>query len=109
MDAGNPGSPLADELLTVPADPTNFYGENLRINMGAYGGTAEASMPPWDWARLSDVDNDGISNLFDFAEVSLEWMTSGTNLPCDFSRDGTIGLDDLALQAQDFLNPTSWN
>jgi hypothetical protein len=49
IDAGDPDSPLGDELLRVPRDPDNEYGVNLRINMGAYGGTAQASMAPPGW------------------------------------------------------------
>lgn len=49
IDAGDPDSPLGDELLRVPRDPDNEYGVNLRINMGAYGGTAQASMAPLGW------------------------------------------------------------
>ena len=49
VDAGDPDSPLGEELLSVPRDPNNEYGENLRINMGAYGGTAQASMGPLGW------------------------------------------------------------
>ncbi len=40
IDAGNPGSPLGDE----PESPSN-----RRINMGAYGGAAEASKTPAGW------------------------------------------------------------
>lgn len=109
IDAGNPGSPLEDEPLTLDVDPQNRFGENIHINMGAYGGTTEASMPPYDWTLLSDVNNDGTSNLPDFAEMGLEWLTSGDNLPCDFSRDGEVGLDDVMLMTQDWLNQTSWH
>ena len=49
IDAGDPDSPLGDELLSIPRDPNNEYGVNLRVNMGAYGGTAQASMPPLGW------------------------------------------------------------
>ena len=49
IDAGDPDSPLRNELLSVPRDPDNEWGENLCINMGAYGGTAQASMPPLGW------------------------------------------------------------
>ncbi|MBW7992506.1 MAG: hypothetical protein FVQ84_21165, partial [Planctomycetes bacterium] len=49
IDAGDPDSPLADEPMSVPRDPDNIYGVNQRINMGAFGGTAQASMPPSDW------------------------------------------------------------
>jgi parallel beta-helix repeat protein len=49
IDAGDPDLPLGDEPMSVPRDPTNEYGANRRINMGAYGGTAQASMPPLGW------------------------------------------------------------
>ncbi|MHC4355477.1 MAG: right-handed parallel beta-helix repeat-containing protein, partial [Planctomycetota bacterium] len=49
IDAGNPDSPLGEELMSVPRDLDNEWGVNLRINMGAYGGTAQASMPPLGW------------------------------------------------------------
>ena len=47
IDAGNPGYSLADELLVVPDDPNVQWAQNLRINMGAYGGTTEASLAPY--------------------------------------------------------------
>jgi parallel beta-helix repeat protein len=47
IDAGDPASPLGDELMSVPRDPNNYYGINLHINMGAFGGTPQASMPPY--------------------------------------------------------------
>jgi hypothetical protein len=55
IDAGDPGSPLGDELMSVPRDPNNMFGVNLRINMGAYGGTCQASMPPLGWAPPEDI------------------------------------------------------
>ena len=54
IDAGDPDSPLGDELLSAPRDPDNQYGENLRINMGAYGGTAQASMAPLGWSGTKE-------------------------------------------------------
>jgi hypothetical protein len=49
IDAGDPCSPLGDEPMSIPRDPNNLYGENRYINMGAYGGTCQAGMPPLDW------------------------------------------------------------
>ncbi len=49
IDAGDPDSPLGEELMSVPRDPDNMYGVNRYINMGAFGGTYQASMPPRDW------------------------------------------------------------
>jgi parallel beta-helix repeat protein len=50
IDSGDPALPLGDEPMNVPRDPNNEYGINLRINMGAYGGTCQASMPPLNWS-----------------------------------------------------------
>jgi hypothetical protein len=48
IDAGDPDSPLGAELLFVPDDSDKELSENLRINMGAYGGTAQASIASHD-------------------------------------------------------------
>jgi hypothetical protein len=45
VDAGDPASPLLGEPLTSPKDATGAV-VNTRIDMGAYGGTAEASLAP---------------------------------------------------------------
>jgi len=55
IDAGDPCSPLGDEPMSVPRDPNNLYGENRYINMGAFGGTCQASMPPNGWIPPEDV------------------------------------------------------
>ena len=56
IDAGDPAYPLGDEPLSVPRDANNKYGINLYINMGAYGGTCQASIPPHDWIPEFDSD-----------------------------------------------------
>ena len=108
IDAGNPGSTLDEELLSIPGDPCNVYGENLRINMGAYGGTAEASMPPYDWALLSDITNDGITDFVDFAYLADMYTDQDDELPADFDRDGDIDYDDLSLLVDNWLGQTTW-
>ena len=45
IDAGDPASALLGEPLTSPIDPAAAV-VNTRIDMGAYGGTAEASLAP---------------------------------------------------------------
>ena len=109
IDAGNPGSPLADEPLTLIVDPLNRWGQNLRIDMGAFGGTAEASIPPYDWAMLSDATNDGISDFSDLDILSSLWLNTGEQLYADFNRDGIIDLFDFALLAQGWLKQTTWH
>ena len=108
IDAGNPGSPLRNELLTIPGDPGHIWGENLRINMGAYGGTPQASMPPYDWALLGDITNDGIVNGRDFAHQAEGWLINGAEQPGDLNRNGVVDTNDVGLFVADWLETTSW-
>ncbi|MHC4634794.1 MAG: right-handed parallel beta-helix repeat-containing protein [Planctomycetota bacterium] len=109
IDAGNPGCPLGDEPMSVPDDPNNTWGENIRINMGAYGGTAEASIPPYDWTLLADLTNDGIVNFEDYAGQVIDWSNSGDCQPGDLNRDGVINMPDLVLLIEDWLKETAWH
>jgi parallel beta-helix repeat protein len=109
IDAGNPGSPLGNELLSVPDDPNNEWGRNLRIDMGAYGGTAEASIPPYDWTLLADLTNDGLVDLKDYAFQAAGWLNSADQQPGDLNRDGLIDISDLALLVEDWLGQTTWH
>lgn len=108
IDAGNPGYALADELLTVPEDPNGRWAENLRINMGAYGATAEASLPPHDWALWADITNDGIIDFNDLDALVDAWLTTGTNNPGDLNRNQKVNQTDYAILANDWLCQTSW-
>ncbi len=108
IDAGNPGSPLGNELLTIPKDRKHKRGENLRINMGAYGGTEKASMPPYDWALLGDLTNNGKVNINDLGYQIEDWLNSGNELPGNLDRKGIINMIDFALLAEDWLKQTSW-
>jgi hypothetical protein len=108
IDAGNPGTPLGYEPLTIPADPQNKWGINKRIDMGFYGGTLEASMPPYDWAYLADLNNDGIVNFTDYGLLANNWLSSQEEQSSDLNRDGLIGFSDVALLAEDWLKCTSY-
>jgi hypothetical protein len=107
IDAGNPGTSCGDEALTVPCDPDCEWGKNVRVNMGAYGGTAQASMPPYDWAILGDLTNDGKVDLADLARWAESSPADGTDCPADLNRNGIIEMADLALLAQCWLKQTS--
>jgi hypothetical protein len=99
IDAGNPGSLLSEEAND---------GNNIRINMGAYGGTAEASIPPYDWAILSDINNDGTADFVDFAHLGAIFTDEGEELFADFDRDGDADFADIRLLTEDWLDSTSW-
>gem|GEM_PF-305830 len=103
VDAGNPGTPLGDEPMSVPDDPDNQWGVNLRVNMGAYGGTRQASMPPHDWALLADLDNDGSVNAADLALQVQDWLAEAPERPGDLNRDSLIDMKDFSYLADEWL------
>ena len=103
IDAGNPGSSLENELLSIPYDPDNQFGINLRINMGAYGGTPEASMAPRGWSLLADLSNDGIVNFVDLALQVQDWLTTANEQPGNLNRDAAVNMIDFAILAKDWL------
>ncbi|MBL7152855.1 MAG: right-handed parallel beta-helix repeat-containing protein [Phycisphaerae bacterium] len=100
IDAGNPASPLGDEPLSIPADPNNDWGRNIRINMGTYGGTSQASIPPHGWSILTDQNNDGIVNFTDLA-CRAEIQAGTAVAPA-------LKFADLALLANRWLDQTTW-
>ena len=99
IDAGNPASPLDEEPNDI---------NNLRINMGAYGGTAEASKTPGNWSLLADLTNDGEVDFIDYATQAQGWQQSETEQPGDLNRNGTVDIYDFSLLADDWLKQTTW-
>jgi hypothetical protein len=77
--------------------------------MGAYGGTPEASMPPYDWALLADLTNDGIVNFADFTHQADDWRGTESEQPGDLDRNALIDFADLLLLAEDWLKKTTWH
>jgi len=100
IDAGNPGSPLRNE----PAHPGN-----KRINIGRYGGTAQASKTPARWSLLADLTNDGAVDLDDLAHWPLNWLSSEPDRPADLDRNSLVNMTDFALLAEDWLAETIWH
>ncbi|MCP4709416.1 MAG: hypothetical protein GY869_12385 [Planctomycetes bacterium] len=100
IDAGSPGYPLRAESN----DPAN----NLRINMGIYGGTDQATLGYHIWSLLPDITNDGTVNLLDLHHLFDDWLTVESNLPSDLNRDGAVNMIDYALMTSDWLQSTSW-
>jgi predicted outer membrane repeat protein len=99
IDAGNPGCVVAEEF----EEPNN-----IRINMGAYGGTAEASKAPTGWSLLADLTNDGISDFQDLTYFAGSWQKTASQQPGDLNRDGTVNWPDAVLLVDDWLRQTIW-
>ena len=93
VDAGNPGCPLGEE----PND-----ANNIRINMGAYGGTVEASKSPANWALLADLTNDHKVDFNDVGVFVCYWLQSGRCIPSDLNRDSVANMIDFAMLGEDW-------
>ncbi|MBN2591231.1 MAG: S8 family serine peptidase [Sedimentisphaerales bacterium] len=116
IDAGNPGSPLFDEPVNIDGDISNHWGRNVRINIGAYGGTAEASIAQPDFRLLADINNDGIVNIKDYAiqtrfnaqnsETSDERLMTSCEYG-DLDRNGQTTLADIAILSNQWLQTSN--
>jgi len=98
IDAGNPAIPLGDE----PTSP-----DNVRINMGAYGGTAEASKTPTGFGILADLTNDGVIDFQDFAAQAGCFGQTKSEQPGDIDRDGYMTFSDVKLLSEQWLDACS--
>ncbi|MBN2212010.1 MAG: hypothetical protein JW709_11500 [Sedimentisphaerales bacterium] len=98
IDAGNPATETFSES-----------GEyNIRVNLGAYGGTSRASLSPVNWSLLTDLNNDGIVTLDDFVDFSTDYLGDDDTLPANFNRDEDVDVADFALLAGQWLWRTTW-
>jgi hypothetical protein len=89
IDAGNPGCPPDSE----PSPNGN------RINMGAYGGTAQASKTPADWRSIADLTNDWAVDINDLGVFVNYWLDRGECIPSDLSRNESVDFIDYAVFA----------
>ncbi|MHC4640174.1 MAG: right-handed parallel beta-helix repeat-containing protein [Planctomycetota bacterium] len=87
IDAGNPGCPLGDEPLP----------NGNRRNMGAYGGTAEASKSPANWRSIADMTNDWTVDSDDLRVYVDYWLESGECIPGDLNRSQFVDFNDFAI------------
>jgi hypothetical protein len=97
IDAGDPASDWTPEL----------WPHGKRINIGAYGGTAEASMtvsiPPLSVGNKADLNGDDIVNFQDFAYVAGSYQTEGVLMSEDLNRDGYVDGVDLRVFVSNWL------
>ncbi len=93
IDAGNPGCPLGDEQAP----------NGNRRNMGAYGGTAEASKSPINWRSIADLTNDWVVDSNDLKVFVGYWLEPGECIPGDLNRSKSVNFSDFALLANNWL------
>ena len=89
IDAGYPDSDWSAEL----------WPHGQRINAGAYGGTAEASLSAAPLGHQADLNHDGRVGSADLKRLGLRWVAATDLLAEDLNRDGTVDFNDFALLA----------
>jgi hypothetical protein len=87
IDTGDPNSDWTAEL----------WPHGKRINIGMYGGTAEASMSSSTVGNIADLNNNDIVNLQDFALFSGGLGLYQHLLREDLDRNGFVDFKDAAL------------
>jgi predicted outer membrane repeat protein len=95
IDAGDPNSDWKAEL----------WPHGKRINMGAYGGTPQASMSLSTVGNIANLDNDPC-DIIDFNDLALfveKWLYEEVLLPEDLDRNGIVNFVDYAIFAQQWL------
>jgi len=95
IDAGHPYSDWTAEL----------WPNGKRINMGAYGGTPEASMSLSNAGNIADLNTDETVNFSDFAAFTDNWHSKQVLLPEDLDRNGVVDFNDLTIFADNWLWP----
>jgi hypothetical protein len=93
IDGGDPNSDWSEELWP--------HGE--RINIGAYGGTSEASMSLNDVGNVADLNHDGVVNFEDFGWFGKVWEIEQVLLGEDFDRNGVVDWKDLKILCDHWL------
>jgi hypothetical protein len=88
IDAGDPNSDWEGEL----------WPNGKRINMGAFGGTNQASKN----GNKADFNIDGSVDFADFAEFSNKWSSNEVCIQ-DLTNDGVVDFADLDMFAENWL------
>jgi parallel beta-helix repeat protein len=87
VDAGNPDSDWTAEL----------WPHGRRINIGAYGGTAQASMSLSDAGNAADLNHDSWVDYNDMVLLTKKWLYDKVPLAEDLDRDGVVNFSDFAV------------
>jgi len=92
IDAGDPNSDWTSEL----------WPHGKRINMGAFGGTPQASMSLSDEGNIADLDNNDFVDFNDLMLYTGKWLNQQLLLPEDLNKDGAVDFADFATFAENW-------
>jgi hypothetical protein len=90
IDAGDPNSDWCEEM----------WPHGKRINMGAYSGTAEASMSLSAVGSKADLNCDDLIDFMDLWSLAEVWLVEEVLLAEDLSRNGFVNLADFTAFGQ---------
>ncbi len=93
IDAGDPNSDWTGEL----------WPHGKQINMGAYGGTPEASMSLSSAGNIADLDNSGFVDYIDIMAFMDRWLYEDVLLSVDLDRNGIVNFIDFAIFSDEWL------
>jgi hypothetical protein len=88
IDTGDPNSDWSDEP----------WPNGKRINMGAYGGTSQASKN----GNLADFNVDNSVDFVDFSQIANQWF-AGQMCIEDLTNDGIVNFADISIFAENWL------
>ena len=93
IDAGDPNSDWTAEL----------WPHGKHINMGAFGGTPQASMSLSDAGNIADLDNNDLVDYTDLKSFTDKWLRERVLLAEDLDRSGFVDFKDYATFAKNWL------
>jgi len=97
VDAGDPNSLWTREL----------WPHGQRANIGAFGGTSEASMSLSNVGNVADLNHDNVVDYRDFILLAIRWLKEQVLLKSDLDRNGFVDLADFALIGENWLEAVS--
>jgi len=71
--------------------------------MGAYGGTAAASLSLNDVGNPADLNHDDAVDLIDWSLWADDWLDERVLLDSDFDRDNDVDPNDLGIFMDNWL------
>jgi parallel beta-helix repeat protein len=93
IDTGDPSSDWTGEI----------WPHSKRINMGAFGSTAQASMSLSQVGDIRDLNNDDSITWDDVMVLSERWASQEAPLAEDLDRDGVVDSNDLLTLAGNWM------
>jgi hypothetical protein len=87
IDAGDPNADPGQEL----------WPNGKKINIGAYGGSSQASMSPSTIGDIRDLNNDDLISWDDILVLADKWNCNDIPLKEDLNRNGIVDVNDLSF------------